>query len=315
MVETDNTVAIERYFRGGLKLQHLKILLRLSQLGTISKVAESFHVTQPAISKQIAEVESALEVALIQRAGRSMVFTPAGELLLKHAREIFYQLDQAKTGLSAITAGVAGKLTIAAVPTVTPVIVPMAINELRQQAPNVTVELLEGTTDRLFPALLDGAADIVVSRTQAPSKEFRQAAIVEDPIVVVCGARHPLAYRRQLKWTDIDNTAWILPPENSAMHESLTQAMNENNLSFSAGCIKSTSLAASPALLASGSLIGLLPLSYAKQLTTDRKLVILPLQLSNLPSIIRLTWRRSDNSSILKLVRECFELVGREVGG
>lgn len=311
MSDSKQPAAIERFFRAGLKLQQLRILVRLSQLGQVRKVAEAFHVTQPAISKQIAEMEDALQMPLVQRVGRQLRFTAVGETLVTHAREILHHLEQARIEIDSMASGLAGKVTVGAVGTSTPVLVPTAIAAFQRHAPNATVSLLESTTDRMFPMLLEGDLDLVVSRTPPPNqREYQQTAVCRDPIVVVTGKQHPLAHRRNLSWKDLTGVPWILPPTGSAMAQALEQVLNRYRLVLSTGCVESTSLLVYPILLEAGHLVGLLPQSFAQRSVDVGNAVVLPLPVSNVSSLILVTWRRSHLSPVVRLMHRCLEEAG-----
>ena len=83
---------IERFFQAGLKLNHLRLLTLFDSLGQIRLVAEKLNVTQPAISKQLAELEAGLGVSVMTRVGNRLQLTAVGETLTKRAREVFHQL-------------------------------------------------------------------------------------------------------------------------------------------------------------------------------------------------------------------------------
>ncbi|CAB3736809.1 LysR family transcriptional regulator [Paraburkholderia rhynchosiae] len=309
--DTTQPAAIERFFRAGLKLQQLRILVRLAQVGQVRKVAEAFHVTQPAISKQIAEMEAALQMPLVQRAGRRLRFTAAGETLVTHGREILHHLEQARIELDSLASGVAGKVTVGAVGTTTPVLVPRAIATFQRHAPNASVSLLESTTDRMFPMLLEGELDIVISRTPPPDqREFEQVPVCKDPIVVVASKDHPLAYRRTITWKDVHDVPWILPPTGSALDKALVQTLSRHKLELPQGCVQSASLLAYSVLLEGGNLIGLLPQSYAQRCVDASDLEVLPLTLPHLPSQILMTRRRNHASPVVSLMQRCFEEAG-----
>src|SRR6185437_3010689 len=87
---------IERFFQAGLKLSHLRLLTMFDSLGQIRLVAEKLNVTQPAVSKQLAELEAGLGVPVLTRVGNRLFFTPVGETLMKRGREVFHQLEQAR---------------------------------------------------------------------------------------------------------------------------------------------------------------------------------------------------------------------------
>ncbi|HTH75842.1 MAG TPA: LysR family transcriptional regulator [Trinickia sp.] len=303
--------AIERFFRAGLKLQQLRILVRLSQLGQVRKVADAFHVTQPAISKQIAEMENALQMPLVQRVGRHLKLTAAGETLVAHGREILHHLEQARVELDSMASGLAGKVTIGAVGTSTPVLVPTAIAAFQRHAPNAAVSLLESTTDRMFPMLLEGDIDLVVSRTPPPNqREYQQAVVCRDPIVVVAGVQHALAHRRSLDWRELAGIPWILPPTGSAMARALDQALARHRLVLPSGCVESTSLLAYPILLEAGHLIGLLPQSFAYRTIDAGNAVVLPLPGSLVSPQILVTRTRNRLTPVVQLMHRCLEEAG-----
>ncbi|MFM0091817.1 LysR family transcriptional regulator [Paraburkholderia sediminicola] len=87
---------IERFFQAGLKLSHLRLLTLFDSLGQIRLVAEKLNVTQPAISKQLAELEAGLGVSVMTRVGNRLQLTAVGETLTRRAREVFHQLEQAR---------------------------------------------------------------------------------------------------------------------------------------------------------------------------------------------------------------------------
>ncbi|WP_020065716.1 LysR family transcriptional regulator [Paraburkholderia caledonica] len=215
---------IERFFQAGLKLSHLRLLTMFDSLGQIRLVAEKLNVTQPAISKQLAELEAGLGGPVLTRVGNRLFFTPVGEALMKRAREVFHQLEQARFEVDALTSGISGKISVGAVATVMPVFAPELVAELKKHAPHVNVSFYEATSDRLFPMLAAGALDFVLSRTGPPRADtaaFASHAVLNDPIVVVCGREHPLAGRRTIGASDLAGLPWILPPREAPTFLSL----------------------------------------------------------------------------------------------
>ena len=113
MVETRDPVQdrqFERFFGSAMKLNQLRILLALSELKQIKAVAQAFLVTQPAISKQIAEMESLLGLDLIRRVGQNVEFTVFGHALTNRAREILHQVNNARKDFDALCFGSSGRV-------------------------------------------------------------------------------------------------------------------------------------------------------------------------------------------------------------
>lgn len=304
---------IDRFFNSGLKLQHLRILAAFAELKQVRAVAQTFHVSQPAISKQIAEMESALGVDLIQRVGQRAEFTPFGHALARRAREILHQLHHARKDFDSLLSGAAGRLALGVASTVTPVLIPEAIAAFHARAPNVSVSIEEGAADKLLPLLERGQIDLMVGRTPAPMHHpaFRDAAIADDPLVLAVSRRHPLAFRMTPTWRDLEGNQWILPAPTSAVYHELEVLLRKHGMSFPNGCIQSVSLTANAGLIARTSLIGLLPKSMALRLAADGNLAIVPLDISAVLARVYMIWHAERQSPVMGLMRESLEYCGR----
>lgn len=257
---------LEKFFNRGLKLSHLRVLTMFASLGQIRLVADRLSVTQPAISRQIAELEAGLGTPVVVRAGNRLQFTSVGEALVTRAREVLLQLEQARHEVDALCAGISGSIAVGAVATVLPVIAPELTLQLKKRAPNVSVSFFEATSDRLFPMLTRGALDMVFSRTEQPETNagLSRARLFDDPIVIVCGAEHPLASRRDLAPGDLAGLPWILPPKEAPVFIALSKWMKAHRLGFPSGCVQSISLQSNETLLKRYPFIGLMPRSLAR---------------------------------------------------
>ncbi len=305
---------IDRFFRSGLRLNQLRILVSLAELGQVKLVAHAHHVTQSAISKQLAEMEAAIGVPLLARNGRMLRFTVAGEAVAKRGKEVLLQLELGRRELNDLSRGYTARVAVGAVSTVTQMLLPLAIARFRSSAPDTFVSLQEGTTDRLFTQLADGELDIVVCRTPAELDNgiFVETLIDTDPYMVVCGAHHPLARRKKPRWTDLRNVPWILPPAHSAIFTSLIETLASHQLELPPGCMESTSITAIPQLLASTQSLAPLPASFADDLERRGVGAMLPLGFAPAGSAIRALTRRSAMTSAAQLMLDCIREVAAQ---
>jgi DNA-binding transcriptional LysR family regulator len=308
---------VDRFFNSGLKLQHLRILAAFAELRQVRAVAQAFHVTQPAISKQIAEMENALGVDLIQRVGQRAEFTPFGHALARRAREVLHQLHHARKDFDSLLAGATGKLALGVASTVTPVLIPDAIAAFHTRAPNVAVSIEEGTADKLLPLLESGRIDLLIGRTPAPMRHsaFRDASIADDPLVLAVSRRHPLAFRMTPTWRDLEGSQWILPAPDSPVYRELEVLLRKHGMAFPNGCIQSVSLTANIGLIARTALIGLLPRSMALQQAAEGNLAIVPLDISSVLARVYMIWHAERQSPAMELMRESLSYAGRIQGG
>jgi DNA-binding transcriptional LysR family regulator len=303
---------IERFFQAGLKLNHLRLLTLFDSLGQIRLVAEKLNVTQPAISKQLAELEAGLGVSVMTRVGNRLQLTAVGETLTKRAREVFHQLEQARYEVDALTSGISGKISLGAVATVLPVFAPELILELKRRAPHVNVALHEATSDRLFPLLANGSLDFVLSRTEPVGfgkSEFAARTIMDDPIVVVCGRDHPLASRRSVVPEDLAGSPWILPPKEAPTFLALQSWMDDAGLAFPDGCVQSISLPTNEAMLASYPFLALMPLAVARKRAARAGFAILALPGASFLATVQLFYSTSSVNPVLPAALECVAAV------
>lgn len=310
------TDTIERFFDSGLKLQHLRILVTLADLKQVKAVAQAFNVSQPAISKRIAEMEAALGIDLITRAGQGVDFTPFGNVMVDRGREILHQLDHARKDFDTLLSGDAASLSLGVVTTVTPVLIPEAIAAFRARAPNTSVIITEGTADLLFPRLEHGHLDLVVARNPAPpeSHVLRSTAIASDPLVIVVSRQHPLASRMSSTWKDLKGNPWIVPTTTSPVYHALIELLRKHGLELPSGSVESVSLIANIGLISRTSLIGLLPRTLANEHVSNGKLFIVPLDISSVLGRVHAVWREKDLSPSGLLMKECLEYCGRVYG-
>jgi len=307
IMEPISPITLERAFRYGLKLGHLRIITTLARVGRVSRVAELFNVTQPAISKQLGELEQLLGAPVVVRSGRRVVLTPTGEVLLKYGRQVLYNLEAAQRELEQLREGGVGHLKIGAVATTMPTQVAKGVVRLRQRAPALTITLTEATTDTLFPAVRDGGLDMVISRTRIDRTMQEYGALEErliskDPLVIVCSSLHQLAGRKSLRWADLSPYTWILPPDGSAIHDGLMRLYKKHSLRPGVGTITANSIAVLPILLANSQLLGLMPRAYVVDLVDRKLLAILPLTFSRTAQEVRAVWRRENENPAVRLL-------------
>jgi DNA-binding transcriptional LysR family regulator len=309
---------IERFFQAGLKLSHLRLLTLFDRVGQIRLVAEALNLTQPAVSKQLAELENGLGVPVLTRVGNRLYFTPVGETLMRRAREVFHQLEQARYEVDSLTSGISGRVSVGAVATVMPAFAPEFVLELKKRAPQVNVSFFEATSDRLFPMLAAGALDFVLSRTGPTgpdAQNFASRRLLDDPIVVVCGRDHPLSTRRQIEPADLAGLPWILPPREAPTFIALQNWLRDAGLTFPDGCVQSISLSANEAMLATYPFLALMPLTLARRAASRNLLTILPIAGARFLGNVQLYYNHTSANPVVPVAVDCIASVEAHLTG
>ncbi|WP_118184312.1 LysR family transcriptional regulator [Paraburkholderia phosphatilytica] len=302
---------IERFFEAGLKLSHLRLLTLFDSLGQIRLVAERLNLTQAAVSKQLADLEDGLGATVLERAGNRLRFTPVGDVLLRHAREVFHQIERARYEVDALTSGLSGRISVGAVPTVLPVFAPELVLELKKRAPHVNASFFEATSDRLFQMLATGGLDFVLSRNEPQEGigGLASRALLDDPIVIVCGRDHPLAARRTVTRADLAGLPWILPPREAPTFIALERWLQRGGLELPAGCVQSVSIQANETMVGLYPFLALMPLTVARRGIARDTLAILALEGARFLETVRLYFSETSPNPVLATALDCVTAV------
>ncbi|GAA0361695.1 hypothetical protein GCM10009530_09080 [Microbispora corallina] len=126
-----------------LDVRRLRLLCDLSHLGTIAAVAKAHTYTPSAVSQQLSLLEREAGVALLERTGRRVAFTPAGRLLVEHAETVLAALERTSAALAAMATGLTGPLRIGAFPTAVRTLLPAALVELGRRHPGLELMVTE----------------------------------------------------------------------------------------------------------------------------------------------------------------------------
>ena len=299
-----NSAAIEKFFSSRLRLSQLRMLVAIADMGQLKRVADALHVTPPAISKQVAEIEESLRHPVLVRIGNRLEFTPVGELMARRAREILAQLERTRIEVDELCAGVAGTIGVGAVPTVAPLFLPVMVAALKNRAPNAAIRLYEYPFDRLAPMLEDGSIDLALARetTHPLSAGFVEQEVMSDPLAIVCGSQHRLAHKGRVQWKDLEGVPWILPMKGSSTFMHLESLLLRHGLSIPGGSIESMSWGANANLLQMYPYVALFPMSNARRATAYNGLAALPLSTEGMQGTIKAVWRKDNGNTIIGLL-------------
>lgn len=200
-----------------LRFRHLRLLVELQRCGTLGRAAQRLHLTQPALSKTLQEVEAAFGFTLFERGARGLTPTPQGEVVLQGAHVLLAQLGHLGEAAAASANAPETVLRLGAPPAVAAGgMLPAALGRLTYESPALTVRLQEDAVPRLFEALARGELDaLLTSFNQASFAAKRPMRLVyercgEHAYEVIAPPRHALARRRSVAWTELAREPWIM---------------------------------------------------------------------------------------------------------
>ncbi|RJQ82598.1 LysR family transcriptional regulator [Pseudonocardiaceae bacterium YIM PH 21723] len=145
-----------------LDVRRLRLLRELAQRGTIAAVAEALTFSPSAVSQQLSVLEREAGIPLLERSGRSVRLTPAGQRLVEHAEAVFARLERAEADLVDARAGLSGPVRVGAFPSATRVILPGALRALSAEHPRLVPMLRELDPADMGDALRAGDLDLAL---------------------------------------------------------------------------------------------------------------------------------------------------------
>jgi LysR family pca operon transcriptional activator len=199
-----------------LKLRDLDILTVLIDAGSMGKAASRLNISQPAVSKAIAELESALGVRLVDRGRRGITPTPFGLALRKRSVAIFNDLRQGIQDIDFLSDPTKGELRIGTTDPIGIAMVVPCIDRLSRRYPGIFLHVVAGDTAALYRDLIERNVELVISRMIGIlPDELSGEVLFHDSLAVLTSAKNPLTRRRKLALAELMNEPWALLPSDS----------------------------------------------------------------------------------------------------
>ncbi|MEV6361196.1 transcriptional regulator CynR [Nocardia asteroides] len=178
-----------------MELRHIRYLLAVADHGNFTRAAEALHISQPTLSQQIKQLERLLGVQLLDRSGRTVRLTDAGQVYAEHARGALRDLAAGERAVHDVQDLSRGHLRVAMTPTITAYLIGPLMDRFHRAHPNVTVAVTETTQDRLEEGLLADAIDLGIAFEGDHAAGIDGTALFAEDLSLVVGAGHPLAGR------------------------------------------------------------------------------------------------------------------------
>ena len=181
-----------------MELRHLRYFVAVAELGSFTRAAQALFIAQPPLSSQVRDLEAEIGTPLLVRHVRGVSLTPAGDSVLREAREILAHADRLKRN-AAREAGSAGRsLNIGFIASASDFLLPQVLPALRQRHPEVVLEVREMLSSEQLAALQTGALDVALCRPPVRAKTLALLAQLDDPFCLALPAGHALAQRCEL---------------------------------------------------------------------------------------------------------------------
>jgi len=261
------------------RFRHLQVLVRLAELGSVKRAAESIGLTQPAVTQLLADLERLLGVALFHRHSRGVLPTAACRDLLPLARQSLAGLHATAEALAERAQIGQGVVRVWSSTAALNGLLVEAIPEFNRRHPGVQVHLKEAELAEQFLAIGRRELDIGFCRAgQVVPEGWRFVPLLDDEFVVACAPTHPLAGRRRVAWSELARQTWLISPVDSAARHRLDELCAEYQMPPPQCQVITRATAMTWAMLQRRSLITLVPASVFRQLVMAGQLMTLRME-------------------------------------
>src|SRR5262249_27476967 len=215
-----------------LKLRDLHVLMTVARSGSMGKAANQLSVSQPAISKAIADMETALGVRLLDRNPRGVVPTIYARALLDRGLVAFDELKQGIEHVNFLANPATGELRVGSTIAVATGFLPAVIDRLSRKYPRVVFHLSAGEAATTYRSLEERSVDLVIAPMFASMAvdHLHTEILYDEPLVVVAGAQSVWARRRKIEFAELKHATWTLPPLDSLYGSLVVEAFRANGL-------------------------------------------------------------------------------------
>ena len=260
-------------------LRRLRSLCAIADHGSLTGAAAALDFTQPAVSQHLAALEAEVGAPLVRRSRGGAELTPAGALLVEHARAALDRLALAEQQVADLVGSEQGRVRLAANSSALTRLVPLAIADVRRRLPNADVTISECGPRKALAKLLRGDIDLAVTfrrlGAEAPPG-VEERTLLEEPMYAVVPRTHALAKEDTVDLAALRDDAWIQGPSATSpglIRDVCREAGFEPKIAF-----ESDDPLATRGIVAAGLAVSLVPSLTREDTARERNVVVLPLR-------------------------------------
>ena len=177
-------------------LRHINYFLAVAEHRSFTRAAAALHVSQPALSQQIRQLEDTLGAQLFDRTGRVTRLTDAGDVYFRYARQALHDLAEGRRAIHDVQDLSRGSLRIAVTPTFTTYLVGPLVDAFHSRYPDVSLSVCEMSQERIEALLADDALDVGIAFEDVQSTDIEVQTLLVETLALVVNRRHAFAKKR-----------------------------------------------------------------------------------------------------------------------
>ncbi|WEL53055.1 LysR substrate-binding domain-containing protein [Pseudomonas kermanshahensis] len=189
----------------------LKTLIHVAELGSLSKASDRLHIAQPALSRQIRQLEKELGVYLFERHGRGMIITDAGSEVLQHATRIMDELEAIRSSVVGGHASFRGAVAIGTTPTIAEIVTVPLVTRIREAHPELSIRFSSAFSGYLVDWIQRGELELAISYDLEPLHTLRIVPVMMENLVLVGPRSAGLAWDNPVNFATLAQQQLVLP--------------------------------------------------------------------------------------------------------
>jgi DNA-binding transcriptional LysR family regulator len=203
--------------------RRLQVFQTVARLLSFTKAAEALHMTQPAVTFQIRQLEEYFNTRLFDRTHNRISLTPAGEEVAAYAERIFELYHEMENSVREMTGEIRGSVTLGASATVAEYLLPALLGKFKAEYPDVKVRLKVSNTEGIVSMIEDNVIDLGIVEAPVLNKNLHVEICLTDQLVVITPTEHPLAKKPSVNIREVVQLPFICREEGSGTREVIVE--------------------------------------------------------------------------------------------
>ncbi|MNM34494.1 HTH-type transcriptional regulator CynR [compost metagenome] len=205
----------------------LKTLIHVAELGSLSKASDRLHIAQPALSRQIRQLEKELGVYLFDRHGRGMEITEAGLDVLEHATRIMDELEAIRSSVAGGRSAFRGMVAIGTTPTIAEIVTVPLVKRIRDTHPDLSIRFSSAFSGYLLDWLQRGELELAISYDPQPLHTLRIEPVMMENLVLVGSRDAGLHLEKAVTFSELANEQLVLPSPRHGLRKIMDECAYE----------------------------------------------------------------------------------------
>ena len=212
-------------------LRQLQVFAAAARHLSHSRAAEELHLSQPAVSMQIKQLEQSIGLPLFEQLGKQIHLTEAGHEMVRYARNIAQQIEEMDAVFDEMKGMERGQLNISLVSTAN-YFMPKLLAKFIQAHPNISVNLHVANRDAVIKQLVENAADLAITGQPPEDADMVSQVFMQNPLVVIASPGHPLAHVHDIQPQQLAQEIFLLRERGSGTRDVMERFFNSHQLAM-----------------------------------------------------------------------------------